>query len=110
MKKSHPSINLTDVKAELIALAEQIETLVGYELIITSGYRSPDHPVERNKARPGTHTTGSALDIAAVGGGTVYELVKAAQAVGVERIGISRSRNFVHIDIDNSRVKSIWTY
>ena len=110
MKKSHPSINLTDVKPELIALVEQIENKLGYELIITSGYRSPDHPVERHKSKPGTHTLGLAMDIAAVGGSKVYELVQAAIAVGIERIGINRKKNFIHVDIAKDRVKSIWTY
>ena len=66
MKKANRSINLKDVKPELIALAEQIENKLGYELTITSGYRSPDHPVERHKSKPGTHTLGLAMDIAAI--------------------------------------------
>ena len=88
----------------------KLEETLGQELVITSGYRSPDHPIEAKKRNPGEHTEGLAVDIAAVGGTPVYNLVKAAIELGCKRIGISRKSNFVHVGLSPNRVTSIWTY
>ena len=110
MKVANSSINVKDLAPIMEEYISDIEKLLGYEITITSGYRSPEHPIEAAKSRPGEHTTGLAIDVAAIGGPAVYALVTAAIAVGCERIGISRKSNFVHLGFDKSRVTSIWTY
>ena len=110
MKAANSSVNIEDLHESMIELIEDIEMLIGRELTITSGYRGPDHPIEAAKSKPGEHSTGLAVDVAAVGGTPVYEIVEAAIKLGVKRIGISRKKNFVHIGLDGSRVTSIWTY
>ena len=85
----------------------------GKPISITSSYRGPDHPIEAAKRNPGVHSRGLAVDMAAVGGTEMLELVEAALHVGFQRIGISRSKNFLHVDIADvteSKVQSIWTY
>lgn len=110
MKKSQSNVNLEDLNPRMIEFANSLEEAIGAELIITSGYRSPDHPIEAKKKSPGEHTTGLAIDIVAVGGTPVYEIVEAAINLGCKRIGISRKSNFVHLGLDLTRVTSIWTY
>ena len=110
MKKNHIEVNLIDLDIKMKQFIIDLEDKLGYELTATSGYRSTDHPVEVNKTKPGEHTVGLAVDVVAVGGNQVYDIVEAAIDLGCRRIGISRQLNFIHIGLDDSRVKSIWTY
>ena len=99
---------------DLLNKLDELRELYGKPITITSSYRGPDHPIESAKANgPGTHSFGVAVDIASVGGTTTLELVRAAVGVGFERIGISRKKNFIHLDIADKthmRNKSIWVY
>lgn len=110
MKAANSNVNIEDLDARMLQFLSDLENKIGYELIITSGYRGPDHPIEARKTRPGEHSTGLAVDVAVIGGSSTYNLVADAIALGCERIGINRKRNFVHLGLDNSRVRSIWTY
>ena len=98
----------------LLKELDEMRDLYGKPITITSSYRGPDHPIEAAKPNgPGVHSLGVAVDIAAVGGTNTLELVRAAIAVGFERIGISRKKNFIHLDIadkTHQRTKSIWVY
>ena len=109
MKAANSSVNLTDLDVKMLQFLNDLEIKLGEELTITSGYRGPDHPIEAAKSKPGEHSTGLAVDVAAVGGTPVYTLVKAAIELGCKRIGISRKSNFVHLGLSD-RVTSIWTY
>ena len=110
MKKAFDGVNIEDLDPKMKDFIVLLEGTLGYELIITSGYRSPEHPIEAKKKTPGEHSTGLAVDVAAVGGTPVFELVEAAIDLGCKRIGISRKNNFVHLGLDPDRVTSIWTY
>ena len=107
--KAVGNANIQDLDPKMIEFMEQLELKLGEELSVTSGYRGPDHPIEAAKSKPGEHSTGLAVDVAAVGGTPVYVLVKAAIELGCRRIGISRKSNFVHLGLSD-RVTSIWTY
>lgn len=113
MKKSNKSIDIDNLSPELVRVLQEIECELGYELIITSGYRSPKHPIEAKKASPGEHTEGNAVDIR-VDAVTCFEIVAAALALGISRIGIQRPSGgvgFVHLGISQDRVHHrIWTY
>ncbi len=99
---------------ELLNKLDELRELYEKPITITSSYRGPEHPIEAAKPDgPGVHSLGVAVDIASVGGTTTLELVRAALAVGFERIGISRKKGFIHLDIADKthfKVKSIWTY
>ena len=110
MKVANSSVNIRDLAPIMEEIIDNIENQLGYEITITSGYRGEDHPIEAAKSTPGVHTTGLAIDVAAIGGTAVYDLVSAAMMAGCKRIGINRKSNFVHLDWDRSRVTSIWTY
>jgi len=98
---------------DLLYMLNELRDLYGKAIHVTSSYRAPDHPIEAAKDEPGVHSYGVAVDVAAVGGTETLEIVRAAIAVGFERIGINRKNNFVHLDIadkTHQRTKSIWTY
>ena len=110
MVRANTSVNITDLDRKMLDFLVKLEGTIGRELTITSGYRSPEHPIEAKKKSPGEHTTGLAVDVAAIGGTPVFEIVEAAIDLGCKRIGISRKSNFIHLGLDTSRVTSIWTY
>ena len=97
---------------ELLEKLDQLREAYRYPIKLTSTYRSPDHPIEAKKTKPGEHAYGAAVDIACVGGEATFKLVKAAIEVGFTRIGISRKNNFVHVGIghDGAPPITIWTY
>jgi len=98
--------------SKLLEKLDQLREAYGYPIKLTSTYRSPDHPIEAKKSKPGEHAYGAAVDIACVGGEATFKLVKAAIEVGFTRIGISRKNNFVHVGIgyDGAPPITIWTY
>ena len=93
-------------------MLDDLREAYGHPIKLTSTYRSPDHPIEAKKSKPGEHAYGAAVDIACVGGEATYKLVKAAIDVGFTRIGISRKNNFVHVGIGypDAPPVTIWTY
>ena len=97
---------------KLLEKLDQLREVYGYPIKLTSTYRSPDHPIEAKKTKPGEHAYGAAVDIACVGGEATFKLVKAAIEVGFTRIGISRKNNFVHVGIgyEGAPPITIWTY
>jgi len=96
----------------LLIMLDSLREAYGYPIKLTSTYRSPEHPIEAKKTKPGEHAYGAAVDIACVGGEATYRLVKAAIEVGFTRIGISRKNNFVHVGVgyDGAPPVTIWTY
>lgn len=101
-----PRCNLSDLDKSLV---EKLTAL--YEknpFKITSAYRSVEY--ELSKHRPGTssHCKGLAVDVYAPNGLTKLHIVRDALNVGFQRIGIGS--NFIHLDVDIDKPKSIWTY
>ncbi len=97
---------------KLLSMLDDLREAYGYPIKLTSTYRSPDHPIEAKKSKPGEHAHGAAVDIACIGGEATFKLVKAAIETGFKRIGISRKNNFVHVGIGYPGAPSttIWTY
>ena len=110
MTKSNQDVNLEDLDPKMKNFILLLEGTLGRELVCTSGYRGPDHPIEAAKKSPGEHTEGLAIDVVAIGGSPVFEIVEAAIDLGCKRIGISRKSNFIHLGLSPNRVTSIWTY
>jgi len=87
----------------------------GQPMTVTSGYRCPNHPIEAKKAKPGTHASGRAVDIA-VQGEDAYKFLCAALGHGFTGIGVNQkgSARFIHLD-DLTRDEgwprpTIWSY
>ena len=112
MTKANNNVNIEDLDDDFVEVLSLIEGELGSELIVTSGYRPVDHPVEKGKSKAGEHTYGRAVDVAAIGGTTVFMIVQAAIKCGITRIGISRKSNFIHLGggYPGAVAKTIWTY
>jgi|TARA_R110000744_G_C19256679_1_gene550895 zinc D-Ala-D-Ala carboxypeptidase len=101
------------IRDEIIDAVQKIRTEVGYPLVVSSGYRCSEHPVEKSKTKPGTgtHCRGVAADLAVSHQQAKEVLVVALQmdvgGVGVHQKGDGR---FIHIDVDIDRRSLIWTY
>ncbi|MBO3760354.1 PLxRFG domain-containing protein [Ciceribacter sp. L1K22] len=83
-------------------ILETVSTDLGQGLIVTSGYRSPSHPVEARKKTPGEHARGTAIDIDMRGMSEEQRagLVASLMARGVRRFGTySGSPNMLHVDM-----------
>ena len=97
---------------EFILLLQAVRDKVG-AIIISSGYRCPDHN-ERvsSSGRAGPHTTGMAADISAAGGDALL-IMREAMLCGVERIGVNQkgSARFIHLDKSTTHTSpALWSY
>jgi uncharacterized protein YcbK (DUF882 family) len=94
---------------------ELLREQLGFPLRITSGFRSPEHSLEKAKAVPGAHTKGRAADIA-VQGAQAYAVVAAAIKLGFRGIGVQQkgSVRFIHLDdlehLPERPRPAIWSY
>jgi len=96
---------------------QDIRTLYGKPMMVSSGYRDVSHPAERIKTSPGEHTFGMAVDILCFGSDAI-DLIDLATAHGIKRIGVSMkgamSSRFLHLgvgDRDNGRFPvGLWSY
>ena len=81
-------------------------------MVVTSGYRSPEHSIEKNKESPGSHAQGHAADIKCTIGVYRYRLIELAIRMGFTGIGISS--DFLHLDDmvprDHAPRPAAWTY
>lgn len=99
-----------DMDEDFLARLQSLRTEFGKPMVITSGYRSPRHSIERKKTAPGTHSTGKACDIA-VGGAAAHELISIALRLGFNGIGVSQKgtgSRFIHLDTMPRR--AVWSY
>lgn len=98
-----------EMQTGFMSRLQTLRTIWGKSMIITSGYRCPDHPVEKVKATPGTHTMGIAADIGISGADALTLLRVALEAnfagVGIQQKGAGR---FIHLDIREH--PALWSY
>lgn len=103
------------IKPELMDKLQAVRDMFNKPLVVSSGYRSPNHSAERKKKEPGSHSTGLAVDLR-VSHFDAYRLVQIALQHGFTGIGIRQhgSERFVHLDVCPSRDvaprPAIWTY
>ena len=86
-----------------ITTCEKINTLC----VISGGYRSRKHSIEKEKNTPGTHAQGIACDIKVNGGVERFRIVEEALKMGFNGIGIAK--NFVHVDLRKT-TPVLWCY
>jgi len=114
MKCKHTGDCLLD--PNFLNALQECRTLYGKGMKVTSGYRSPEHPVEAKKDQPGAHTLGQAVDIA-VSGSAAYDLLYCAMEIGFVGIGIKQSGphegRFLHLDMVTAERfprPAVWSY
>ena len=104
-KCSHSGLNYMD--EDFLKRLDRLRAMCGFSFVITSGYRSPEHPAEASKSQPGTHSQGIAADIAVASGDQRFQIVSNAIDMGFKGIGVAKS--FIHVD-DREGPAVIWTY
>lgn len=79
-----------------------IRGIYGKPMKLSSAYRCPNHPIERSKNVPGSHSTGMAVDVL-VFGKNASELLRIAVEYGFTGIGVSQrgemKQRFIHLDM-----------
>jgi uncharacterized protein YcbK (DUF882 family) len=88
----------------LLTVLDKIREAVGAPVIVTSGYRCPDHNKEVGGVCESQHTKRTAADIQAVGV-SVEALARAAECAGADGIGRYPKRGFVHVDARGQRAR-----
>jgi len=100
-----------EMSDDLLLAVDLLRQKCGFPFVITSGYRSKDHPIEAKKKQEKTHAQGIAADIKVTDGTQRYKIVEEAIKMGFTGIGIAGS--FVHVDIrdlDGNESPVMWTY
>jgi uncharacterized protein YcbK (DUF882 family) len=95
------------IQNEIIDLCEQLRKELKIPLVVTSGYRCPNHPVEANKVLPGRHTEGIAVDLRMPNGSKMREALDILLLWDVAGIGVGK--RFIHIDMRDS-TPVVWGY
>lgn len=116
-QKGMPGSGEVHMDKTFVALLDQLRENVGFALIITSGYRSPEYNASvSHTGTTGPHTTGKAVDIA-IRGYQAHKLLKEALELGFSGIGISQKgeSRFVHLDTLSNGEQgaprpTIWSY
>lgn len=100
-----------EMDARFMRRLQQLRSVYGKPMTVTSGYRDPSHPDEAGKANPGEHTTGHAVDIA-VQGPDALRLIKLAVDIGFTRVGVQQKGDgrFIHLGDSPQFPPGIWSY
>ena len=103
-----------DIDPDFMDKVQKLRILVDEPLVITSGYRSPDHPIEAKKSTVGAHAQGKAIDVQCMGS-KAHKILAAAMALGFSGIGVSQSGDyktrFLHLDTVDSDIRpGVWSY
>jgi uncharacterized protein YcbK (DUF882 family) len=96
-----------NISEEFVARLDELREACGFSFTVTSGYRSPEHSIEKRKAKAGTHAQGIAADIKVSGGAQRRIIVEEALKLGFNGIGVAKT--FVHVDIRET-TPVIWCY
>lgn len=104
-----------EMDSDFLWRLQDLRDSYGKPMRVTSGFRCPQHPIEARKAKPGTHSTGRAVDIA-VSRGEAYALLRLAIRMGFTGIGVQQKGEgrFLHLDDLTSQEgwprPTIWSY
>ena len=97
-----------EIDEGFIQKLDHLREVCGFPCHITSGYRSPNHSIEKAKKIGGTHTRGIAADIYVNGGRQRMQIVRHACAMGFVGIGVAKA--FVHVDMRDDFKPVLWCY
>lgn len=99
--------NEMDIK--FIHKLDELRGLCGFPFYVSSGYRSPNHSIEKAKQTAGTHAQGIASDIYVNGGRQRMQIVRQAISMGCFH-GIGVAKTFIHLDTRNAEKSVLWCY
>jgi len=96
-----------EMSEEFLWAIDSLREKCGFSFVITSGFRSKNHSIEKAKKSPGTHAQGIACDIKVNGGAQRYKIAQEAIEMGFNGIGIAK--DFVHVDLRKT-TPVLWCY
>jgi zinc D-Ala-D-Ala carboxypeptidase len=97
------------VNPSLIPTLDKIRKSYGKPMVVTSGYRCPEHNKEVGGATNSEHLIGMAADVHCNNNRDRFALIKACLDNGVTRLGIGPT--FIHIGISLANPQEvIWLY
>lgn len=86
----------------LYTILDILRHTLGKPVIITSGYRTPEHNAKVGGAKYSYHMRGMAADIR-VGGMTSKEVAKALDKIIPDSCGIIVYKNWIHFDVRDGK-------
>ena len=94
---------------EFMLKLQDMRHSLGRPMVIASGYRCRQHPVEARKSAPGAHARGMAADIQVRGGAERLEMMMVGLECGMRSFGVAKG--FVHVDTSDHRgADMLWSY
>jgi len=97
----------TRMDQKFVDTLNKLRDLLDRPMKINSGYRCPAHP-ESVKYPGSSHIKGVAVDIACEDSGYRRRVIRMAEDLWVNRIGISGK--FLHLDLDVNKAPAYWHY
>ena len=110
---------LTEEVLYFLGVLNRWRETFGTHMRVTSGYRHPDHYIERKKTFAGAHSYGLAVDIACHDAAHQFELLLALLPIltpeDLRRSGVGISQKkapFIHFDLWGQKDvrPNVWTY
>jgi uncharacterized protein YcbK (DUF882 family) len=93
---------------DLLDYLESIREFSGFPVIITSGYRCPDHNAAVRGKPNSAHTTGEAADFAVHSDHERFKFLEAIYLYGPHRVGIYPG--WLHVDVSQGLPEEVcWT-
>ena len=96
-----------EMDEQFIYRLDDLREACQFPFIITSGFRSNEHSLEKVKPKPGQHCKGIAADIRVNNGVQRYVIINHALRLGFNGVGVAKS--FVHVDVRTTE-PVIWSY
>lgn len=96
------------MEPEFLERIDELRRRCGFPFVINSGYRAPEHSIERVKLSPGFHSQGIAADVRVRGGWERGKIIEEAVHLGFKGIGVAEK--FVHVDLRDSEDLIVWVY
>lgn len=97
---------------QMLTFLKKLESKLGFELVITSAFRSKEFEISKKRNGLSAHCKGLAVDVVCTEINSRFHIVQNSLLLGCSRIGIAK--NFIHIDLcDWSHGKNpqcIWLY
>lgn len=100
------------MQPEFLEKLQMLRVAYARPMRVTSGYRCPDHPIEKAKPTPGAHASGCAADVA-VQGVQAHELLRLALHFGFTGVGVQQrgGSRFIHLDtLTGGNRPAVWSY
>lgn len=90
-----PSCEKADMDKSLLARLNQLRSIYGRPIVLTSAYRSRDYELSKNRSGTSQHTLGKAVDVY-IPSQYRYEFVRLAMMF---KFSVGIYSKFIHLDI-----------